>query len=97
MGGNRQHQSLLVLFDSQDQMVMKFGSKGNGNGEFNMPMEVAFDDDNYLYAVDNNNCRVQKLLANMCFSLVAMDQIMVNLKTLWVSQSIIIEYMLLIS
>ena len=51
----------VYLFDSQDQVIMKFGSKGNGNGEFNMPMGVAFDDNNYLYVVDNKNYRVQKL------------------------------------
>ena len=50
----------VYMFDSQDQVVMKFGSKGNGNGQLNWPMGVAFDDDNHLYVVDSNNHRVQK-------------------------------------
>ena len=49
----------VYLFDSQDQMVLKFGSNGNGSGEFNCPMGVAFDD-NHLYVVDCSNHRVQK-------------------------------------
>ena len=54
----------VYTFDSQDQMIKKFGCKGKGNGQFDSPAGVAFDDDNYLYVVDNNNHRVQKLDVN---------------------------------
>ena len=50
----------VYIFDSQDQVVTKFGAHGNGNGQFKDPRGVAFDDDNHLYVVDNNNYRVQK-------------------------------------
>ena len=50
----------VYIFDSQDQVVAKFGTRGNGNGEFNLPAGVAFDGDNHLYVVDNGNHRVQK-------------------------------------
>ena len=50
----------VYIFDSQDQVVKSFGTRGNGKGQFNDPTGVAFDDDNNLYVVDNNNHRVQK-------------------------------------
>ena len=50
----------VYIFDSQDQVVRKFGSQGNGNGEFNSPAGIAFDDDNNLYVVCRYNDRVQK-------------------------------------
>ena len=50
----------VYIFDSQDQVVKSFGAPGNGNGQFNYPTGVAFDDDNHLYVADNNNHRVQK-------------------------------------
>ena len=48
------------IFDSQDQLVRKFGSSGTGNGEFSSPLGVAFDDNNHLYITDHWNFRVQK-------------------------------------
>ena len=41
----------VCIFDSQDQLVRKFGSKGNGNGQFHYPAGLAFDDDDHLYVV----------------------------------------------
>ena len=51
----------MYIFDSQDQVVRKIGSKGKGNGEFDKPAGLAFDDDNNLYVVCRYNHRVQKL------------------------------------
>ena len=48
------------IFDSQDQVVTKFGAQDNGNGRFECPTGVAFDDDNHLYVADHNKHRVQK-------------------------------------
>ena len=48
------------IFDSQDQLVRKFGGSGTGNGEFSSPLGVAFDDNNQLYVTDHWNFRVQK-------------------------------------
>ena len=41
----------VYIFDSQDQVVRKIGSKGKGYGEFDKPAGLAFDDDNNLYVV----------------------------------------------
>ena len=45
----------VYIFDSQDQLIKKFGTKGNGNGEFDRPSELAFDDDNNLYVACRYN------------------------------------------
>ena len=52
------------IFDRHDQLVRKFGSKGTGNGQFNTPYGVAFDDNNHLYVTDVNNGRVLKFDIN---------------------------------
>ena len=67
----------VYIFDSQDHIVAKFGSQGNGNGQFDLPTGVPFDDDNHLYVVDNNNHRVQKFDITYS-SLAAVVQIMVH-------------------
>ena len=52
------------VFDSEDQLVSKFGSKGTDTGKFDGPFGVAFgvafDANNHLYVTDINNHRVQK-------------------------------------
>ena len=48
------------LFDIQDNLIKRFGSRGNDNGQFICPCDVAFDDNNKLYVVDSYNHRVQK-------------------------------------
>ena len=48
------------VFDSEDKLIKKFGSHGNGNGQFEYPCDVAFDDNNELYVTDSHNHRVQK-------------------------------------
>ncbi|XP_065891996.1 tripartite motif-containing protein 2-like [Dysidea avara] len=40
--------------------VKKFGGFGDGNGQFNKPHGVAFDDDDNLYVTDHSNHRVQR-------------------------------------
>ena len=48
------------IFDREDQLVRKFGSKGTGNGKFNSSYGIAFDPNNHLYVTDFENNRVQK-------------------------------------
>ena len=48
------------IFDREDQLVRKFGSKGTDNGKFNCPYGVAFDANNHLYVTNFYNHRVQK-------------------------------------
>jgi len=52
------------MFDSEDNLIRKIGSKGNGKGQFNCPLGVAFDPDGHLYVAENNNHRVQKFNPN---------------------------------
>ena len=54
----------VYIFDDNDQLVRKFGSKGSNNGQFNDPYGVAFDSHNHLYVVNNGNDRVQKFDTN---------------------------------
>ena len=48
------------IFNREDQLVRKFGSKGTGYVEFNSPRGIAFDHNNHLYVADGSNSRVQK-------------------------------------
>ena len=50
----------VYIFNDEDQLVRKFGSRGSGNGQFICPAGVAFDSDDHLYVADCNNHRVQK-------------------------------------
>ena len=52
--------SCVYIFDGEDQLVRKIGSRGSGNGQFSFPKGVAFDSDDHLYVVDYNNHKVQK-------------------------------------
>ena len=51
----------VYIYDGQDKLVRKIGSKGSGNGQFNRPEAVTFDSDDHLYVADKSNHRVQKL------------------------------------
>ena len=51
----------VYIYDGQDKLVSKIGSKGSGNGQFNRPEAVTFDSDDHLYVADKSNHRVQKL------------------------------------
>ena len=50
----------VYIFDGEDQLARKIGSRGYGNGQFRGPAGVAFDSDDHLYVVDHSNHRVQK-------------------------------------
>ena len=49
----------VYIFDEQDQLIRKIGSRGNGNGQLNTPEGVTFDSNNHLYVADYENNRVQ--------------------------------------
>ena len=50
----------VYVFNGEDKLVKKFGSKGTGSSEFNCPAGVVFDSDDHLYVADHRNHRVQK-------------------------------------
>lgn len=55
-----QSNDCIYIYDGQDQLIRKFGSKGNCDGQFNFPAGLAFDVNNNIYVVDRYNHRVQK-------------------------------------
>jgi len=52
----------VYIFDNEDQLVSKFGSKGSNNSQFSYLCAVTFDSHNHLYVADNH--RVQKFDTN---------------------------------
>jgi len=48
----------VYLYDGEDQLVMKIGSRGFNSIQFHFPIGVTFDDENHLYITDSH--RVQK-------------------------------------
>lgn len=54
----------VYLYDEQNELVKKIGSRGNNNGRFHSPYGIAFDANNQLYVVDGGNHRVQKFDAD---------------------------------
>ena len=54
----------VYIFDAEDQLVKRFGTKGTNNGQFNFPITVAFENTDHLFVCDTCNERVQKFTAN---------------------------------
>ena len=48
-----------LILNSNLSFISTFGSNGSSNGEFSYPQDVAFDSDENVYVVDNNNHRIQ--------------------------------------
>jgi DNA-binding beta-propeller fold protein YncE len=51
----------VQVFDSQGKHIAKWGTEGDGDGQFWNPLEggIALDDSGNIYVVDSVNCRVQ--------------------------------------
>ncbi len=47
-------------FDSQGNFVSKFGTPGDGDGQFDGPEDIALDSADNIYVTDSGNRRVQK-------------------------------------
>ena len=47
--------------------VADFGTKGSGEGEFNVPHSIAFDSKDNMYITDEENNRIQKFTSNGTF------------------------------
>ena len=50
----------VYIFNEQDQLVRKFGSHGEGPGQFNGPRGIAFDEDKFLYVADDYHHKIHK-------------------------------------
>lgn len=53
--GNR-----VQKFNANGQFILKWGSQGSGEGQFNAPQQVAVDQNGNIYVVDRDNHRIQK-------------------------------------
>ena len=51
----------IQKFDSDGKLLLQFGTKGNGHGEFLDPLGLAIDSDDNVYVADYNNNRIQKI------------------------------------
>lgn len=50
----------IQKFDSDGNLLMKWGSSGSGDGQFIFPMGIAIDGSDNVYVSDSNNFRIQK-------------------------------------
>lgn len=49
----------IQVFYADGSFKFKFGSKGTGNGQFDLPAGVAADQNNRIIVVDKDNHRIQ--------------------------------------
>jgi len=60
IGGVSSEHHRVRVFDAQTgKHLFDFGKRGSGDGEFNLPRDVAIGKDNQLYVVDGGNFRIQ--------------------------------------
>lgn len=52
--------SRIQKFDSEGNLLTKWGTPGTGDGQFINPAGLAADPSNNIYVVDGGNSRVQK-------------------------------------
>jgi DNA-binding beta-propeller fold protein YncE len=65
IGGSSSNQHKILVYDAKSGAhLFDIGKRGSGNGEFNLPRDVAIAPDGSLYVVDGGNFRVQKLTAD---------------------------------
>lgn len=62
------HYSRVMIFDRDGNTLGSFGREGFGPGEFQLPTDVAFDADGFIYVVEyNGNDRVTKWTSDLRF------------------------------
>jgi DNA-binding beta-propeller fold protein YncE len=50
----------ILKFDNNGTLLLSFGGKGEGEGQFNRPWRIDFDSDNNIYVSERGNHRIQK-------------------------------------
>ncbi|MCH7995282.1 MAG: hypothetical protein IIB57_12680 [Planctomycetes bacterium] len=62
------HYSRVVVFDRVGKILAMFGQEGNGDGEFQLPTDVAIDADGYIYVSEyHGNDRISKWTPDFTF------------------------------
>ncbi|TLX90970.1 MAG: hypothetical protein E6K94_05125 [Thaumarchaeota archaeon] len=54
----------MQKFAKDGNFILKWGSKGTGDGEFNGPAGLSIDRNDKIYVTDKNNNRIQVFAAN---------------------------------
>lgn len=60
---------LIQVYSADGEFLFKFGSHGEGNGQFNAPTGVAVDANGNIIVADWGNSRIQVRLYSVCFQL----------------------------
>ncbi len=55
----------VKMFDSSGTLLTKWGSKGKGQGQFDMIISIAVDQQGNVYVADYNNNRIQKFTTKL--------------------------------
>jgi len=63
-GGVSSIRHRVVVFDHDGNHIQDIGTRGNGPGEFNLPLNATIGPDGTLYVVDGGNFRVQGFTQN---------------------------------
>jgi DNA-binding beta-propeller fold protein YncE len=56
---NESDKHRVVVYDKTGKKLQEIGSRGNGDGQFNIPLQAAVAPDGTLYVLDSGNFRVQ--------------------------------------
>ena len=63
------HYHRVIVFDTEGNELVRFGSEGNGDGQFQLPTDVALDDRGYIYVSEyNGNDRITQWSPDYLFS-----------------------------
>lgn len=58
-GGVQNSNHQVLLFNASGRLLKTIGTRGEGDGEFNLPLDCALGPDGRLYVLDTGNFRVQ--------------------------------------
>ncbi len=62
------HYHRVLVYDATGQELARFGEEGMGDGQFQLPTDVAIDDDGFIYVGEyNGNDRITKWSADLTF------------------------------